>query len=1089
MNRDWQSIWMVIWQAGRREFFCLSCLLFQLLIASMRKGCSCVLMAVTASTFRLAAADTLEQVDLPSLLDPATRKAEVVAMLARQDAASKYNFKRNDFRVVSCPQGNGGESLQVVLVDYGEMIFSDRERPGDYATDGLDELFPPVKHELVDKTTLAGPGLEQLDKDVITIFGPNGREIRPFGGNNMINSGYLADFNDDGVMDRLDHTNYGVDKALDVQVLELRSVERVPKPILNVIFNWHPRRDDKADVWDYECFDEDGDGLIEIGFGPENSERRRDVVFRWDPARGVYQAEGLDRQPHLRVLANAGDEKQLVWQQLKEIKAAGGLSYPLLTEVREKNKSAVKEAGPPTPYQFQSLKGRSDEDIASAMGGKPAADEFRPADAPDTHLPEGFWEMDPKSAALAFVEANRKPAHREMVRIAIDDRNQVQPPAAGWVVHDFASSSCYVSSTSLTALRFGIDQPYVFHADSSRNGFVGANPLADRAGHALRLIPVSKDEARFLSETLFWLDRIRSRSSNEDRFGGGMSSTADGSGALDFHVGNQEPRRVKGTLWNGPSLASRWTDEYDQEACINFADYLLTDALPKHLKDRWNAITPLEHRSLVTPLADRLKPREDSDERDELAAIVLTALERHQTDPWPATVLALLVNFAGDSGLSKTLPDLGELAGNLPPPCRDEAEFRKLEIQFKGHFSPPDDQEGKKQWDRYQVLTGQMAYDVPYQLREPLLRAINQLRAIYQPGPLIKLADGNDASAAWALQQLQIHHPEAYADILIANFHEADPGSRRMIFSTLATVYPPGAMLLRDMLTPQQITDLAIPLAQFEQEKEPALAQSRIPELLEIAKDLAGTRDYNERGPAIELLSALPLDGPQRAQFDILLLAELKSPQRRPFKISVLPWITAALIKQPVPDRHWDALVAGSGKATEFSEFYPFLDALSALALARPDPRMAQLGDFMRPCFTKHGGLINELFVTALALDLRELAPEIARLASSGPDVEEGKCANGRGGGFTGPGNERYHLARNVTGLWSETDADSLAKMWVGLVIAHPGDFCRTSVIALKLRERFRAALAAASPEVNETLTADIRTLTHGSPYLLAEPN
>lgn len=1036
---------------------------------------------------QLATGETLEKVDLPKLLDPATRKAEVVGMLARQDEASKFNFKRNDFRVVACPQGNGGEFLQVVLVDYGEMIFPDRKLPDDYVADGLDELFPPVKRELIDKTTLAGAGMERLERYLVTIFGPDGREIRPFGGNNMINSGYIADFNHDGIMDRLDHTNYGVDDGLDVQVLELQTVEREPKPILNVLFNWHPRRNERADVWDYECFDDNGDGLIEIGFGPKISDRRREVVFRWDPASGAYKAADLDRQPHLRVLANSGDEKQLVWQQLKEFKVAGGLSYPLLAAKPEIPEAAGKASVAPVPYQFQSLKGRSDEEIARAMGGKPVTDESHPADAPDTHLPVGFWEMDPKAAALAFVEANRTPAHRKLVRIAIDDRNQVRPPAAGWVVHDFKSSTCYVSSTSLTVLRFGIENPYFFHADSSRNGFVGANPLADRAGHALRLIPVSKDEARFLSETLFWLDRIRSRSSKEDRFGGGMSSTADGSGKLDFHAGNREPRRVKGTLWHGPSLASRWSDDYDQNTCINFADYLLTDALPKHLKDRWNAITPPEHRGLATPLADRLKPREDSDARDELAAIVRSALERHRTDPWPAAALALLVNFAGDSGLTWTLPDLEELDGKLPPPSSEETEFRKLEVKFKGQFSPPDDPDGKKLWERYQVLAGQMAYDVPCQLREPLPRAIKQLRAIFQPGPLIKMADGNDASAVWALQQLQIHHPEAYADILIANFKAADPRSRSMIFATLATAYPPGAKLLRDTLTVQQIADLAIPLAQFEQKQEPALATSRIPELLEIAKDAAGTRDYNERGPAIELLSAMPLDGPQRAKFEELLLAELKSPQRRPFNISILPWITPALIKLPDPDRHWDALVAGSDKATEFSEFYYFLDALSTLALAKPDPRMVQFVDFIRPCFTEHEGLMNELFATALALDLRGLAPEIARLASAGPDVEEGKCANGWGGGFKGPGNERYHLARNVTGLWNETDADTLAKMWMGLVIAHPGDFCRTSIIALKLRERFRAALAAASPEVREKLTAQTRTLSNQSPYLLEE--
>lgn len=1045
-------------------------------------------IAVGGSLLHLAIGDTLEQVDLPKLLDPATRKAEVIGMLARRDTAlqiqfkkNDFQFKREDFRLLACPQRDGREPLQMLLVDYGEMLFTLPTRPSAYEVDGLDGLFSPVVKELEDKSSPAGPGLERLEKYLITIFGPDGREIRPFGGNNMINSGYFADFDQDGIMDRLDLSNYSVEDRLNVRVLELRSVEREPRQILNVLYNWHPQEAEESNAWDFECFDDDKDGLIEIGFGPADQERRRDVVFRWDKVKSAYVAENLADQPHLRVLGNADIQKQL-----KEIKEAGGHRYPL---VSEKPEAPGDASLPPKPFQFRSLKGRSDAEITHAMDGKLATDAFHPADAPDTHLPEGFWNMDPKAAAIALVEANRTPAHRKMVRTALDDRNDARPPDSGWVAYDFKSSTCYVSSTSLTALRFGIENPYIFHADSSMNGFVGANPLADRAGHALRFIAVSKDEARFLSETLFWLDRIRSRSSEKNGFGsdGGMSSTADGSGNLDFHAGNQEPRRVKGTQWQGPSLASRWTDDYDQHTCINFADYLLTDALPKHLKDRWNSITPPEHRNLATPLADRLKPREDSDARDELAAVVRSALQRHRTDPWLAAALALLVSFSGDSGLTWTLPDLEELDGKLPPPSGEEAEFRKLEIEFNGQFGSPDDPEGKKQWERYQSLSGKMAHDVPCQLREPLPRAIKQLRAIDQPTQLLKMVDGNDASAAWALQQLQIQDPKAYADTLIVSFQGADARSRGMIFSTLAAAYPPGAKLLRDTLTAEQTKDLATELAQFELKGEPELAKSRIPTLLEIFKDTSGTRDYGERGPAIELLSVLPLDGPQRANFEELLLAELKAPRRMNYNISILPWILPALVKLPDPDRFWDALVAGSDKATGFGEFYPFLDALSTLALAKPDPRMAQLVDFIRPCLTEHEGLMNELFATALALDLRGLAPEIARLASSGPDVEEGKCANGWGGGFKGPGNERYHLARNVTALWSEPDADTLAKMWMGLVIAHPGDFCRTSIIAVKLRGGFRSALAAASPEVRGKLIAQTRTLSNQSPYLLEE--
>ncbi len=829
------------------------------LIESIMKRRFPAVLVVAGSLLGMAAGNTLEQVDLTKLLDPATREAEVTAILARRDAATRHlvkrddvRFNREDYRLVTCPQGKDQDPLHVLLVDHGKMIFDLPSLRGSYEKDGMDELFPQQKNKMIDRSSLTGPGLERLENEVITIFGPDGREIRPFGGNTMINSGHLTDFNRDGIIDRLEHINYGVEDRHNVQVLELRSVEREPKQILNVLFNWHPREAEKANAWDYECFDDDKDGLIEIGFGPRDQERRREVVFHWDKASSAYLAENLANQPHLRVLDHTDIQKQL-----KEIKDAGGHRYPL---VAEKVNNAVQVTNPTKPYQFQSLKGSSAAEIARAMGGKPAADSFRPADAPETHLPERFWQMEPKAAALALVEANRTSAHRDTVRIAIDDRNQVRPPTNGWMVHHYQSSTCYVSTSSMTVLRFGVDEPYVFHSGTTKNGMVGANPLADRAGHALRIIAISKEEARFLSETLFWLDRIRSRSSKEDRFGmGGMSSTADGRGKLDFQIENLEPRRVEGTLWHGTSLAARWSDNYDQNTCVNFADFLLTDALPKHLIGRWEG-APLAHRNLVTPLADRLKPREDSDARDELASVVLAALERHRTDPWPAAALALLVNFAGDSGLSQTFPAIDALNDKIPPPGDDEKEFRKLEEKFKSDYVAPNDPEGKKQWERLQTLRVQMSFDIPCQLREPLARAIRQLGALQQVAPLAKMAETNDPSAAWALQQLQIHHPEAYADTLIAGFPAADARSRKMIFATLASAYPPGARNLRDTLTGQQKEDLAIELANFEMKDEPALAKSRIPALLEIFKDTGGTRDYGERGPAIELLSALPLD-------------------------------------------------------------------------------------------------------------------------------------------------------------------------------------------------------------------------------------
>ena len=70
---------------------------------------------------------------------------------------AQLQFKRSDFRLVACPQ-RPFEPLQILLVDYGEMLFALPPRKDAYEADGLEGLFPPVVNELEDKSSPAGPG-------------------------------------------------------------------------------------------------------------------------------------------------------------------------------------------------------------------------------------------------------------------------------------------------------------------------------------------------------------------------------------------------------------------------------------------------------------------------------------------------------------------------------------------------------------------------------------------------------------------------------------------------------------------------------------------------------------------------------------------------------------------------------------------------------------------------------------------------------------------------------------------------------------------------------------------------------------------
>ncbi|HEX7261783.1 MAG TPA: hypothetical protein VF258_08210 [Luteolibacter sp.] len=333
--------------------------------------------------------------------------------------------------------------------------------------------------------------------------------------------------------------------------------------------------------------------------------------------------------------------------------------------------------------------------------------------APDGLLPEGFWKMQPKAAALALVEANRTPEHCRKFELHVDGFN---PPVWGWFVLNFGFSSSYSSASSLVALRFGSTKPYLFQ--SGHHEVSGMDRQTDLSGHELRLIDVSVDEARFLVQVLFWLDRIRTKPVQENSNSRGQLDTADAG-----------------------SLACRWKGGYDKEAFQRFADFLLNRELPRHLGERWKGIELVAHHDADNSLG-RLKSQEEVDPRDQLTFVVLTALKRHRVTPWPASALKEVVECAGQAGLVRTLPALEDLKRALPPAYADEREFRKLdEERAKGWIAG--NPEHARHRTRHAAIAKKFEFYLPFQIRPALERSLRQLRAIDQSGKFMNLADGS----------------------------------------------------------------------------------------------------------------------------------------------------------------------------------------------------------------------------------------------------------------------------------------------------------------------------------------------------------
>ncbi|MES2475930.1 MAG: hypothetical protein V4640_09120 [Verrucomicrobiota bacterium] len=712
----------------------------------------------------------------------------------------------------------------------------------------------------------------------------------------------------------------------------------------------------------------------------------------------------------------------------------------------------------PTP-DIPSFKGQSAAELSEFFHGKPLRNSFSgPEDAFPNQVPGGFWDLAPARAATALADANRTPTHRKNWKLELENESDKTPPPSGWLLYRWSSSGCYSFSSQLFALRFGVPDPHLIVFGYNSIGAVGQNPWADQPAENVRVIPLSDKEARFLADAVFWLASMRAVSgTGRDSAGAGWGSTADGSGTTTLFPEGRLPVELgRGDVWAVSGISMRWSDGNTEDARINLTHYLLSEILPQQLGARWEVVPEIGPHSLATSTEERLKPRVSDSAREGLSDSFAAILRLHAADPVPAEALARLVLAAGNEALSVLLPQLLELQDTLPAKDAEDQEFETLEKRFQtDHFGDPFDKGSEDDSDareRFSALEAKRRFQTAAILRDPLAATIIRLRLAGTAEGLKSAVTANGPDSRWALNQLFRLDPDAWATLLIGKFSNGAVEARRTILKTLASGRPPAAKTLIDGFTPSQRADLAIEIAHFHRQHDAVAFTNDLPLLMALVRDRKA--DLYRRGEAIELLGAADLGEVTRKEFTQLLVAEILDPQVGEYGSTTLSEGVTALASMPDAAIHLDLILSTPGIVQD--AYQAGFSALAKGSIGRPD-RKKLLADYVRPRFSKSKGMMNDIFLDILAYDLRPLTAEVAGFASAGPSLPDGDGVDYSGGRFTTPVGQRYHLAREITALWSERDAETVGRMWIHFIANHPRECEPNSEIAKLAESKIRS--------------------------------
>ena len=996
-----------------------------------------------------ALAEEPPKISIPDLLNPQKQEATLLAYLKK---AYTVDVPACGHIHVSRLQSAGGAERYLAT-----WIFS---------TDRSDAWGQTTWEALDGEPAASEKTLRRQEHTFYQIFSADGQPTAPMNGTT---AGVVADLNGDGAVEiaELQENSFiaipGLqikDHGLQVSVLEVRSAENEDDPAFAVLLNTHPKEKIAANSWSWQLRWAEKTGSYEIDLGPAKYPQavERQVTFRWDREKKSWS--GPDGQPgdHFRVI-----HRRPMRDEVAAILNSGGLGYPL-EPVRKGQ--FLQVPGPvevdripkdqlSKPYRYQSMAGKSPAEIFAAMtGGHSKWDYEREKGRELTTVPD-FWTVEAQEAAMALVQRNRWGEKGDPFALEFYNPEHLTAPEEGELILSDGPSGCFAPEGSYTHyLHCAREKSYLVRAELIWNRFAGLTGEAP-AWWEFRRAELSYEEARHVLQTVWWLSRIRSTRLTMDPQAGGCwgGSTSDGFATIDLVAGSRvtslSGSRVGG-WFSHPVAFGESTGDYEPSSCINLTVRIFGEYLPARLGERWNPP--------ITGLAEVQNIVRD---------LFKGAVERHL----PLAAVKPFIELTGSFGWHALRPEIEAISAALPALSEYEKKKALLETDLRGWEaklgqeategafcgrelqrdaarrpssepssapaipgletipSEPLTAEEEARFGEFDtfyreysdlIRRGFLPENAIARVRVSLEQAKRQLDAYDHVDALLTLAQANPKMLFFVATRLpQLDHARALEFLRQSEKLPLDDFEKHLV--TQAREYwennPPGA----------------------EKKKDRRLEKEERTALLARFRDFGGRRGESDRA----LGQLVPPEDPQRdpaPEIDAALLEVFDDRTEG----HDAPFGTAMAIAQRLRGRGWDALWARGGEPSgirngHLSSTFP---ALVRIAQLEPDPYRQKIAEVVAKELEKSPGPLNEVFTAIWLLDLREFAPVLETLATSGPEDFEAGWAVLSANTRLPMTDFRFHGARRVLSVWKEEDAATRVKLLVALALreeARPG--------------------------------------------------